>query len=84
MRFRCISADCRSACGVPHPTQPRTGRGLMAKDQNTFAKRRREMAKKEKAEEKRARRRRKKEEANQVAEAEGAETPATEEEALGE
>jgi len=36
----------------------------MARDQNTFAKRRREMEKKRKAEDKRARRRKKKEEAN--------------------
>jgi len=35
----------------------------MAKDQNTFAKRRREMEKKRKAEEKRARRQKKKEQA---------------------
>lgn len=50
----------------------------MAKDQNTFAKRRREMAKRQKAEEKRARRRRKKEEANEVAKTNGVEPPATE------
>jgi hypothetical protein len=36
----------------------------MAKDQNTFAKRRREMEKKRKAEEKRERRRKKKEQAD--------------------
>jgi len=40
----------------------------MARDQNTFAKRRREMEKKRKAEEKRARRRRKKEQANEAPE----------------
>ena len=51
----------------------------MARDQNTYAKRRREMAKKQKAEEKRARRRRKKEQANEVAETNGVEPPATEE-----
>ena len=51
----------------------------MAKDQNTFAKRRREMAKRQKAEEKRARRRRKKEQANEVAETNGVEPPAIDE-----
>ena len=51
----------------------------MAKDQNTHAKRQREMEKRRKAEEKRARRRRKKEEANEVAETNGVEPPATEE-----
>ncbi len=58
----------------------------MAKDQNTFAKRRREIAKKEKAAEKRERRRRKKEQANEVAQANGADpsaTEETEEEAVG-
>ena len=51
----------------------------MAKDQNTHAKRQREMEKRRKAEEKRARRRRKKEEANEVAETNGVQPPATEE-----
>jgi len=51
----------------------------MAKDQNTHAKRQREMEKRRKAEEKRARRRRKKEQANEVAETNGVEPPATEE-----
>lgn len=50
----------------------------MARDQNTYAKRQREMEKRRKAEEKRARRRRKKEEANDD-EANVAESPATEE-----
>jgi hypothetical protein len=40
---------------------------LMARDQNTYAKRAREMEKKRKAEEKRARRRKKKEEASEAA-----------------
>jgi hypothetical protein len=39
----------------------------MAKDQNTFAKRQREMQKKRKAEEKRARRQKKKEQAKEIA-----------------
>ena len=51
----------------------------MARDQNTYAKRRREMEKKRKAEEKRERRRKKKEQANEVAEVDGVEHPATEE-----
>lgn len=50
----------------------------MARDQNTYAKRVREMEKKRKAEEKRARRRRKKEQAAGDAEAEPAGDPATE------
>jgi len=59
--------------------QTRTGKGLMARDQNTYAKRRREMDKKRKAEEKRARRRRKKEEANEAApEASGVDGPTAE------
>ncbi len=40
----------------------------MAKDQNTFAKRRREMEKKRKAEEKRERRRKKKEQVDDLSE----------------
>ena len=54
----------------------------MARDQNTYAKRRREMDKKRKAEEKRARRRRKKEQANEApeaAEVNGVDRPAAEE-----
>jgi hypothetical protein len=51
----------------------------MARDQNTFAKRQREMEKKRKAEEKRARRRRKKEQAAQSAELNGVDHPPTEE-----
>ena len=54
----------------------------MARDQNTYAKRWREMDKKRKAEEKRARRQKKKELANQpaeAAEADDAEQPAAEE-----
>ena len=52
----------------------------MARDQNTYAKRRREMEKKRKAEEKRERRRQKKEQANEPAETDGVEQPATEDE----
>ncbi len=48
----------------------------MAKDQNTFLKRQREMEKKRKAEEKRARRRKKKEEANGTAEPDAVADPA--------
>lgn len=47
----------------------------MAKDQNTFAKRQREMQKKRKAEEKRERRRKKKEQANIDAEQDAADSP---------
>jgi hypothetical protein len=50
----------------------------MAKDQNTYAKRWREMDRKRKAEEKRARRQRRKEQANEVAEAGGVARPDTE------
>ena len=50
----------------------------MARDQNTYDKRRREMEKKRKAEEKRERRRRKKEQANQPAEPGRADAPAAE------
>ena len=50
----------------------------MARDQNTYAKRLREMEKKRKAEEKRARRRRKKEQASDDAEANVADGPASE------
>jgi len=50
----------------------------MARDQNTYAKRLREMEKKRKAEEKRARRRRKKEQPNDDPEANVAEAPASE------
>ena len=57
----------------------------MARDQNTYAKRKREMDKKRKAEEKRARRRKKKELANQPAEtAEAAETDDVEKPAVEE
>ena len=63
--------------GCSHQANTRLGES-MAKDQNTFAKRRREMAKKQKAEEKRIRRRRKKEQANQVAETNDAEVETTE------
>ena len=48
----------------------------MAKDQNTFLKRQREMEKKRKAEDKRARRRKKKEEANGTAEPDAVADPA--------
>jgi len=51
----------------------------MARDQNTYLKRQREMEKKRKAEEKRARRRRKKEEANVAGEPESADPAVTEE-----
>ena len=51
----------------------------MAKDQNTFLKRQREMEKKRKAEEKRGRRRRKKEEANGAGEPDVANPSAAEE-----
>jgi hypothetical protein len=51
----------------------------MAKDQNTFAKRQREMKKKRKAEEKRERRRKKKELANSDVEQDAAERPIAEE-----
>lgn len=51
---------------------------FMARDQNTYAKRQREMEKRRKAEEKRARRRKKKEQANDD-EANVADSPATEE-----
>lgn len=51
----------------------------MAKDQNTFLKRQREMEKKRKAEEKRARRQKKKEEANGTAEPDIANPAVTEE-----
>ncbi len=51
----------------------------MAKTQNTFAKRQREMKKKLKAEEKRARRRKKKEQANTVVEPDVVEQPDSEE-----
>ncbi len=47
----------------------------MARDQNTYAKRRREMDKKRKAEEKRARRQRKKEQANEAVEPNGVDSP---------
>jgi hypothetical protein len=53
----------------------------MAKDQNTFAKRMREMQKKRKAEEKRARRQRKKEVDPEGVSASEAESPPVEEEA---
>ena len=58
--------------------QEKTGRGFMARDQNTYAKRRREMDKKRKAEEKRARRQKKKEQANEAAESNGVDNPVTE------
>lgn len=64
------------------PRRTRTGGGFMARDQNTYAKRWREMDKKRKAEEKRARRRKKKELANQPDEA--AETDETAETAEAE
>jgi len=51
----------------------------MANDQNTYAKRQREMAKRRKAEEKRARRRRKKEQAKEAAETSGIQSPVAEE-----
>lgn len=51
----------------------------MARDQNTFAKRQREMKKKRKAEEKRERRRKKKEQANSDVEQGAAEDPIAEE-----
>ena len=51
----------------------------MAKDQNTFLKRQREMEKKRKAEEKRARRRRKKQEASGPGEPDIVDPSATEE-----
>ena len=51
----------------------------MARDQNTFAKRQREMEKRRKAEEKRARRRKKKEQANEAPETDSVDRPATEE-----
>ena len=47
----------------------------MARDQNTYAKRRREMDKKRKAEEKRARRQKKKEQANQAVEPNAVDSP---------
>jgi len=50
----------------------------MARDQNTYAKRWREMNKKRKAEEKRARRQRRKEQGSEVAEAGGVDRPDTE------
>jgi hypothetical protein len=50
----------------------------MAKDQNTYAKRWREMDRKRKAEEKRARRQRRKEQANEVVEAGSVDRPDTE------
>ena len=51
----------------------------MARDQNTFAKRRREMEKKRKAEEKRARRQRRKEQGAESAEVNGLDRATTEE-----
>jgi hypothetical protein len=51
----------------------------MSKDQNTFAKRQREMEQKRKAEEKRARRKRKKEQPNRPAEAVPEDRPPTDE-----
>ena len=51
----------------------------MARDQNTYAKRQREMKKKRKAEEKRERRRKKKEQANSDIEQDAAEDPIAEE-----
>lgn len=54
----------------------------MARDQNTFAKRRREMEKKRKAEEKRERRKKRKEQANEPADtvpADAVEDPVAEE-----
>ena len=51
----------------------------MPNDQNTYAKRQREMAKRRKAEEKRARRRRKKEQAKEAVETNGIRPPDTEE-----
>jgi len=56
--FRATVSTCAGSC----PSTQNRGRGFMARDQNTYAKRWREMDKKRKAEEKRARRRRKKEE----------------------
>lgn len=50
----------------------------MARDQNTYAKRWREMDKKRKAEEKRARRRRKKEQGNEADAANDVDQPAEE------
>jgi len=50
----------------------------MARDQNTYAKRWREMDRKRKAEEKRARRQRRKEQPNEVVEAGGVDRPDTE------
>lgn len=50
----------------------------MARDQNTFAKRQREMKKKRKAEEKRERRRLRKEQANSDIEQDAAEEPIAE------
>ena len=51
----------------------------MARDQNTFLKRQREMEKKRKAEEKRARRRKKKEDASGTREPDAANSSVTEE-----
>jgi len=72
-RLPAIAASARAF----DPTERK--KELMARDQNTYLKRQREMEKKRKAEEKRARRRRKKEEANVAGEPESADPAVTEE-----